>query len=180
MYMRDCPKPTRKAQAESPPSSHTPVAQQWAAQARQLAAWTGKWLVNRTDAWGQYLPLGERDKGKAQTRKGQLTEGVLIRELIEDHVYETPDGRQYVAAYLDGKGWGLRPFPTTRAPVGSCADFAGRVRAAAALLADILLVDGGIGQLCRLLVCPPPAGPVQRVIDDCQRAPAQPDVSRHA
>src|SRR5262245_32663152 len=89
-------------------------------------------------------------------------------ELVEGDLYETPDGRRYVAGYLPGKGWGLRPYPPTRAPAGSCTDFAGRVRAAAGLLAELLFLEPDTGRLLRLSVCPPPAG---------QRAPAQAEVN---
>jgi hypothetical protein len=36
-------------------------------------------MVNRVDAWGKYLPLDERAKGKARTAKGELTKTILIR-----------------------------------------------------------------------------------------------------
>jgi hypothetical protein len=75
-------------------------------------------------------------------------------ELIEEHLYKTPDGRKYVAGYLPGKGWGLRPNPTTVANLISCADYAARVRAAAAVVSDILWVEEATGQLRRLILCP--------------------------
>jgi hypothetical protein len=98
-------------------------------------------------------------------------------ELIEDHLYEAPDGRKYIAGYLKGKGWGLRPYPTTGAHLSSCADYAARVRAAAAVVADILFVDEATGRLRRLILCPPPVGPGQRRIASSQGVPTQPDVS---
>ncbi len=36
----------------------------WQREARRLAQWTQKRLVNRTDAYGAYLPLGSRVTGK--------------------------------------------------------------------------------------------------------------------
>src|SRR4051794_40747987 len=41
----------------------------WADHAGALAAWTRRWMVNRDDAWGQYLPPDQRSNGKAETRK---------------------------------------------------------------------------------------------------------------
>src|SRR5688572_25191710 len=32
----------------------------WQSKARELADWTLKYMVNRTDAWGGYLPLNRR------------------------------------------------------------------------------------------------------------------------
>jgi hypothetical protein len=63
----------------------------FAARAGQLAAWALSRLVNRTDAWGGYRPPEEWGKeftrpdgttgklGQTTTRKGQLTEAVLVR-----------------------------------------------------------------------------------------------------
>src|SRR5947208_3065618 len=77
--MHHHPTPTPTTQGTSAPQPPTPDAKEWAVWAKQLAGWTAKWLVNRTDVWGQYLPLNQRSKGKAQTRKGKLTEDVLVR-----------------------------------------------------------------------------------------------------
>jgi hypothetical protein len=97
-------------------------------------------------------------------------------DLIENHMFETPDGRRYVAGYLKGD-WGLRPHPTTTADLGSCADYAARVRAACALVSDILWVEEGTGQLRRLILCPPPLGPVQRLIGRSQNVATEPEAS---
>jgi hypothetical protein len=98
-------------------------------------------------------------------------------ELIEDHLYETPDARKFIAGYLPGKGWGLRPYPTTVANLISCADYAARVRAAAAVVATILWVEEATGQLRRLILCPPPVGPVQRHIALSQNVATKPEAS---
>jgi len=100
-------------------------------------------------------------------------------ELVEGGLYETPDGRRYVAGFLEGKGWGLRPYPTTRARLSSCADYAGRARAAVALLADILVVEEATGRPRRLILCPP-VGPVQRLIARSQRVATEPEATGEA
>src|SRR5262245_5932215 len=96
-------------------------------------------------------------------------------EFIEDHLYETPDGRRYVAGHFKGREWGLRPHPTTKADLSSCADYAARVRAACALLSDILFVEETTGQLRRLILCAPPVGPLQRHIARSQRVATEPE-----
>jgi hypothetical protein len=98
-------------------------------------------------------------------------------ELIEGDLYETPDGRRYVAGYLPGKGWGLRPHPTIVANLTSCSDYAARVRAVAAVAATVLFVEEATGQLRRLILCPPPVGPVQRLIARSQNVATEPEAS---
>jgi hypothetical protein len=71
----------------------------------------------------------------------------------------------------------LRPYPTTVANLSLCADYAARVRAAAAVVADILWVEEGTGQLRRLILCPPAVGPVQRLIARSQNVGTQPEAS---
>jgi Primase C terminal 2 (PriCT-2) len=61
---------------------HTPdeSAAAWREAAPALAAWTWGRLVNRTDAFGQYRPLGQRDgKGHAFIQKAELTPATLRR-----------------------------------------------------------------------------------------------------
>ena len=48
--------------------------------------------------------------------------------LQEEHVYETPDVRRYLAGTRPGWGWGLRPYPTVPVEVGPPGDFAVRAR----------------------------------------------------
>jgi hypothetical protein len=56
------------------------VAAAWAAHSGQLADWADKHLINRRDAWGQYIPPEVRTPTKlAVTRKGTLTRKMLIR-----------------------------------------------------------------------------------------------------
>jgi hypothetical protein len=98
-------------------------------------------------------------------------------ELVEGDLYEAPDGSKYIAGYLPGKGWGLRPHPTTEADLSACADYAARVRAAAAVVATILWVEEGTGQLRRLILCPPPVGPVQRLTARSQNVATEPEAS---
>jgi hypothetical protein len=97
--------------------------------------------------------------------------------LIEDHLYATPDGSKYIAGYLPGKGWGLRPHPTTEVDLSACADYAARVRAVCAVAATVLFVEEATGRLRRLILCPPPVGPVQRLIALSQNVATEPEAS---
>lgn len=55
------------------------IALAWAQAASALAEWAFRWLVNRTDAWGQYRPphLRDGERNKALTVRGLLTRGHL-------------------------------------------------------------------------------------------------------
>ncbi len=62
----------------------------WQRQAKRLALWTQEHLVNRTDAYGSYLPLDSREPGKnnnytAPVNKALRVPGVLTFEIIEEH-----------------------------------------------------------------------------------------------
>ena len=62
----------------------------WQRGAARLALWTQERLVNRTDAYGSYLPLGSRVPGKnnnytAPVNKALRAPGVLTFEIIEEH-----------------------------------------------------------------------------------------------
>ena len=62
----------------------------WQRGAARLALWTQERLVNRTDAYGAYLPLGSRVPGKnnnytAPVNKALRAPGVLTFEIIEEH-----------------------------------------------------------------------------------------------
>jgi hypothetical protein len=96
-------------------------------------------------------------------------------QLQEEHVYEAPDGRRYLAGTKRGLGWGLRPYPTVRVPLPG--DYAARVRAAVAAFSVFLWVDEGTGALRRLViddVGPEGYGPTGRAIASTWRqAPAE-------
>jgi hypothetical protein len=52
----------------------------WKAHSARLAAWADRYLVNRDDAWGRYLPLAERTaKHSVVTCTGTLTRTILAR-----------------------------------------------------------------------------------------------------
>jgi hypothetical protein len=62
----------------------------WQQHAERLAHWTEERLVNRTDAYGSYLPLGSRKAGKsnnytAPTNKDLRVPGALASHIIVDH-----------------------------------------------------------------------------------------------
>lgn len=62
---------------------------QWHAAADELAAWTSKYLVNRTDCFGRYLPdrlrEGNRSKSYTAPKKEQRFDGALSEEIIAQH-----------------------------------------------------------------------------------------------
>jgi hypothetical protein len=111
--MPDHPARTPLGQGRPPAPQERPAGPAWAAWAEELATWTMRWLVNRTDAWGQYLPLRERtDKKKARTVHGKLTLEVLGRHyrgadpghLVGVHT-TSPDNRsRCLAVELDQHG----------------------------------------------------------------------------
>lgn len=52
----------------------------WQKSAADLANWAAKHVANRTDAWGQYLPLGQRtERRHAVTKKGKLNHKILAQ-----------------------------------------------------------------------------------------------------
>ena len=62
----------------------------WNREACRLAQWTQEHLVNRTDVYGSYLPLGRRTAGKsnnytAPANKENRLPGTLTTEIIEEH-----------------------------------------------------------------------------------------------
>ncbi len=61
----------------------------WQREASRLAQWTQDHLVNRTDVYGSYLPLGRRRAGKNNNytapANGQRMPGALTAEIIEEH-----------------------------------------------------------------------------------------------
>src|SRR5688572_5127797 len=71
------------------PATSIAIEQAWADRADELAEWTLKRMVNRTDAWGAYLPHASRKAKKQQdgttrhetavTAKGTLTKAILAR-----------------------------------------------------------------------------------------------------
>jgi hypothetical protein len=90
-----------------------------------------------------------------------------MHELHEEHVYETPDGRRYLAGTRPGLGWGLRPYPTIAADIAPPGDYEARLRAAAALLSTILWVEEGTGALRRFVLDhlePDMYGPVHKAM----------------
>ncbi len=59
----------------------------WASHATRLADWATERLVNRADAWGQYLPLDQRNgRSNAFTKRGELTKGHLARHFAGANV----------------------------------------------------------------------------------------------
>ena len=61
----------------------------WQREAGRLARWTQERLVNRTDVYGSYLPLGGRQPGKSNNytapNKALRAPGALTTEIIEEH-----------------------------------------------------------------------------------------------
>jgi len=61
----------------------------WGLRASELAAWTMRRLVNRTDVYGRYLPPEKRDPGRSNnyTAPGEeeRIDGVLAVDVIERH-----------------------------------------------------------------------------------------------
>ena len=62
----------------------------WRRDAVRLAQWTQERLVNRTDVYGSYLPMGSRQAGKsnnytAPANKDLRLPGTLTAEIIEEH-----------------------------------------------------------------------------------------------
>ncbi len=102
----------RDAAETAPKKSHAAVNAAWAASAHALAEWTMERMVNRTDAWGQYLPLDERAKGKAITRKGKLDLSIIIRhyqakvvsDLIGLHSTSATNTSRWLGIDLDHHG----------------------------------------------------------------------------
>jgi hypothetical protein len=68
---------TEAAYTRTPPRATT---SSWSRHANELAEWTMRLLVNRTDAWGAYRPLDRRGDGsKSYTAKGTLGSVILRR-----------------------------------------------------------------------------------------------------
>jgi putative DNA primase/helicase len=66
------------------------VGNAWQQKAVRLAQWTQERLVNRTDVYGSYLPLGSRVAGRsnnytAPANKDFRRPGILTAEIIEEH-----------------------------------------------------------------------------------------------
>ena len=61
----------------------------WQREAGRLAQWTQERLVNRTDVYGSYLPIGSRQPGKSNNytapNKALRAPGALTTEIIEEH-----------------------------------------------------------------------------------------------
>lgn len=61
----------------------------WRREAVRLAQWTQERLVNRTDVYGAYLPIGRRQAGKSNNctapAKDLRRPGILTAEIIEEH-----------------------------------------------------------------------------------------------
>ena len=61
----------------------------WQREAGRLALWTQERLVNRTDVYGSYLPIGSRQPGKSNNytapNKALRAPGALTTEIIEEH-----------------------------------------------------------------------------------------------
>jgi hypothetical protein len=70
----------------------------WQREAGRLALWTQERLVNRTDAYGSYLPIGSRMPGKnnnytAPVGREQRVPGALTTTIIEDHYRGNDQGQ---------------------------------------------------------------------------------------
>lgn len=96
---------------ESTSVQHTAAA--WQTNSAALAAWTQRWLVNRTDAYGAYLPLHLRiERQKNYTAKLLLTADTLQRhfagrdvgDLIGLHAIALDNMCRWVGADLDQHG----------------------------------------------------------------------------
>ena len=102
------PKP---ASASGPqPAKPNQIAAAWSGAAVALAGWCWKWLVNRTDAFGQYLPLNQRTpKRNAVTKSQQFDKELLIRHFHGDDVGDligllaiSPDNRcKWISVDID-------------------------------------------------------------------------------
>ncbi len=112
---------SRKSQSPRPS-----VAEIWREKASELAAWAMKRLVNRNDAWGQYLPVEQRTpQKKLVTKKDDLTVGVLERHfrgkarghLITLHAISQKNTSNWVAIDVDQHG----DDSTSLAKVNECA-----------------------------------------------------------
>lgn len=73
------------------PGTHlsSQIADEWAVNAGRLADWAAQTLVNRTDVWGQYLPLAARTAntrhGRVYPRRSPRREGALTRATLVRH-----------------------------------------------------------------------------------------------
>ncbi len=85
----------------------------WSKRSEDLAHWSFTQLVNRTDAWGQYLAVEDRSPSrKAITRHGQLSQDQLIRhfrgerqgDLIGVHAISANGTSRWVAIDIDHHG----------------------------------------------------------------------------
>jgi hypothetical protein len=70
----------------------------WNRYARRLAQWTQQRLVNRSDVYGSYLPLGSRVAGQsnnytAPANKDQRRPGALTTAVIEEHYCGNDQGQ---------------------------------------------------------------------------------------
>ena len=92
------------------PAKPNQIAAAWSGAAVALAGWCWKWLVNRTDAFGQYLPLNQRtEKQNAATKSQQLDKEHLIRHfqgadvghLIGLHVISADDTCKWISVDID-------------------------------------------------------------------------------
>jgi hypothetical protein len=98
--------------AEPSPEEFSAVGRAWAAWATDLAKWTMKWLVNRTDAWGAYRPFHRRQSGAALTQKGELTQATLVRhyegaqvaDLVGLHTTSARNSSRWLAIDIDWHG----------------------------------------------------------------------------
>ncbi len=61
----------------------------WQREAGRLALWTQERLVNRSDVYGSYLPIGSRTPGKSNNytapNKALRAPGALTTEIVEEH-----------------------------------------------------------------------------------------------
>jgi hypothetical protein len=85
----------------------------WREYAGHLSQWAYKLLVNRTDAWGAYLPPHKRTAGKkSYTRKGSLNPGILRRhfmgqdigDVVGLHSTAPDDTCRWIALDIDAHG----------------------------------------------------------------------------
>jgi hypothetical protein len=85
----------------------------WQVRSDELAEWAWQHLVNRTDAWGSYLSLEQRDgPSTAKTAHGELTVGVLdshfaacdVGDIIGLHAIAPGNTCQWIAIDIDLHG----------------------------------------------------------------------------
>ncbi len=87
----DKKKKSRRARSVAPSDSARSWANRtapWQGNAKPLAEWTIKHLVNRTDVWGAYLPLDRRLGGrKATTKPSRATREIVLltTQVLQTH-----------------------------------------------------------------------------------------------